>query len=104
MHHSIHVQLVRLESDEYSVPSGTLGVIDSSTDDGAPRHFVAWCGSENGPHGSGPILDADLEQVGWLHVRLPDETEERLKLADLNDPARIARDALRKALEILEAT
>lgn len=101
MHHSIHVQLVRLEDGDYSVPVGTFGVIDSTAAD-TMHHFVSWAASGvAGPHGSGPIADIDLERLGTLTVRLPDETEERLKLADLKDPARIAREALRKALENL---
>jgi hypothetical protein len=102
VHHSISVQLVRLVAGGYSEPEGSLGVVESSSSaERSLRHFVAWVGSEHGPHSSGPIDDVDLERVGWLSVRVPDEMEERLRLADLKDPGRVAREALRKALELL---
>lgn len=105
MHHAVHVQLVRLKADGYSEPYGSLGVVESSAEGRrGRRHFVAWLASEeHGLHSSGPIADDDLVRLGWLSVRVPDEMEERLALADLKDPARIAREALRAALERIDS-
>lgn len=101
MRHTIQVQLVRLVGDEYTQPPGSLGVVEASNDD-RTRHFVAWASPEHGPYGSGPIAEEDLELVGFLSVKLPEETERRLAIADLKDPRRIAFEALRKAVDDLE--
>lgn len=52
MHHAVHVQVVRLVDPDYSEPEGSMGVVESSSDDGR-RHFVAWLSPhEHGLHSS----------------------------------------------------
>lgn len=63
---SIRVNLARLEKgSHYSVPVGTIGVIDDTSADGQ-YHFVHW--STGGA--SGPILHSDLELLGEVYLPL----------------------------------
>lgn len=59
----LYIPLVRLTGGDYSVPAGTVGVVDS-TDEEAQQHFVCW--STGGC--SGPINDVDLERLGEVSV------------------------------------
>lgn len=51
--------------DDYSVPEGTVGVVEDSSADGR-AHFVAWASGGS----SGPIRDDDLTLLGRVSVRL----------------------------------
>lgn len=68
---SIVVSVVRLRdvpSTTYSVPPGTVGVVENSTEDGS-AHFVSWVTGG----GSGPILDDDLLRLGEVSVAIEDK-------------------------------
>ena len=71
-HTSIEIQLVKLTRGEYSVPHGTIGYAEQSTDSAL---WVSWTTGGS----SGPIHISDVESIGSLHVRTHPAREEFLK-------------------------
>lgn len=76
---AIQVILVRLKSDEYSVPKGSIGYIsevfptDTRIMSEAHSFTVGWM-SQPGPGGSStPVIPEDLESLGYLYVRVGED-------------------------------
>lgn len=73
---SIEVQLIKLMSDKYSVPKGTLGAItwthpeDAKSWDDVVSCAVTWVGGG----GSVPILKEDLILFGRLWIEISNES------------------------------
>lgn len=64
----IVIPLVKLTGGDYSVPAGTVGVVED-TDESRQQHFVSWVTGGS----SGPINDVDLERLGEISVPLEGE-------------------------------
>lgn len=77
---AIQVILVRLKSDEYSVPKGSIGHIselyptDSKTIREARNYTVSWTNDPGYGGSSTPVMPDDLESLGYFYVRVGRDT------------------------------
>jgi hypothetical protein len=90
------IQLVKLASDEYSVPNGTLGYVDEAFE---PQDTcaVTWVHDPGPGGGSVPVLLAHLEPVARLSVRIPRELiDEEIARAQIDIPSWLIRARARQ--------
>jgi hypothetical protein len=75
-HRAIETTLVRLKKEGYSVDAGTLGLVDRQFSSLNEETIVAvtWVGKEQGQYrSSANVVETDLEAVGVILIRIPDE-------------------------------
>jgi hypothetical protein len=82
------VALVRLDSDRYSEPRGTLGIVEEESAD-ADYCVVSWMAPLANPDravSSGPIAREHLVGLGFLSVDITDEIQRRAEQLLAEEP------------------
>jgi hypothetical protein len=74
--------LVRLTSDDYSVPKGSIGVVQDECEHMPDFYKVEW--PEEGVS-SVPVAGADLKKLGWFHVPVRDRTMEKRLVSTIRE-------------------
>lgn len=106
MRDSIVTVLVRLQSDRYSVPNGSLGYVEETYPTGATDWnrvdtlTVGWAESPGAGGSSTPIDINDVEFLGQIFVRISDEIRDGIiRRAQLDVPESVIKN---KAMEWMQ--